>query len=58
VVCGEDIARFIAPKFAKWWLPDEYVFVESLPKGSSGKCLKRVLREQAARRGQSGHLPS
>lgn len=49
-VCGEDISKFIAPKFAKWWLPDEYVFVESIPKGSSGKFLKRVLRDQAASR--------
>jgi fatty-acyl-CoA synthase len=58
VACAEDISRFIAPKFAKWWLPDKYVFVESIPKGSSGKCLKRVLREQAAGRVQSRTLTS
>ena len=31
---------------AKWWLPDEVVFVESLPHTATGKLLKTKLREQ------------
>lgn len=32
--------------FAKWQLPDAYVYVEEIPKTSAGKFLKRALREQ------------
>lgn len=32
--------------FAKWQLPDAYVFVEEIPRTSAGKFLKRALREQ------------
>lgn len=42
---GEDIEKFLDGKFAKWWLPDEYVFVESIPRTSTGKFLKSKLRE-------------
>jgi len=47
VATGEEIAKFIAPKFAKWWLPDDYVFVDAIPRTSTGKFLKRALREKA-----------
>jgi fatty-acyl-CoA synthase len=45
---AKELEEFIAPKFAKWWLPDEYVFVDSIPRTSTGKFLKRALREMAA----------
>ena len=32
---------------AKWWLPDEVVFIEAVPKTSVGKFDKKVLRERA-----------
>ncbi|WP_028490716.1 long-chain fatty acid--CoA ligase [Thermus islandicus] len=32
--------------FAKWQLPDAYVYVEEIPKTSAGKFLKRAIREQ------------
>ena len=32
--------------FAKWQLPDAFVFVEEIPRTSAGKFLKRALREQ------------
>ena len=32
--------------FAKWQLPDAYVFAEEIPRTSAGKFLKRALREQ------------
>ena len=47
-VSGEEIARFLEPKFAKWWLPDEYRFVDAIPRTSTGKFLKRALREKLA----------
>lgn len=47
---AKELEEFIAPKFAKWWLPDEYVFVDSIPRTSTGKFLKRALREMAAER--------
>ncbi|MFQ5972645.1 MAG: 3-(methylthio)propionyl-CoA ligase, partial [Alphaproteobacteria bacterium] len=42
----EDIINFLRPKIAKWWLPDDIVFVESLPIGATGKVLKSKLREE------------
>jgi fatty-acyl-CoA synthase len=38
--------EFLTPQFAKWWLPDEILFLEELPKTSVGKFLKMTLREQ------------
>jgi len=46
---AKEIEEFIAPKFAKWWLPDEYAFVDAIPRTSTGKFLKRALREMAAK---------
>jgi len=33
-------------KVAKWWVPDDVVFVDSLPLGPTGKILKHRVREQ------------
>jgi fatty-acyl-CoA synthase len=40
------ILAHLTPRVAKWWLPDDVVFVEALPKTSVGKIAKRELREQ------------
>lgn len=45
-VSEQDLLEFLAPKFAKWWLPDAFVFLDEIPKSSVGKMLKRALREQ------------
>lgn len=42
----EELHAFLAQKFAKWWLPDDVVFVEEIPRTSAGKFLKSKLREQ------------
>ena len=42
----EEILDFLAPKVAKWWLPDDVVFIDAVPKTSVGKFNKRALREQ------------
>ena len=42
----EDLYEFLKPQFAKWWLPDEILFFEEIPKTSVGKFLKMALRDQ------------
>ena len=44
----EELREHLAPKFAKWWLPDRFEFVEEIPKTSVGKFKKTALREQFA----------
>lgn len=44
-VCSkEDIIAFMADKVASWWLPDDVLFVESLPHTATGKLLKTEIR--------------
>jgi fatty-acyl-CoA synthase len=40
-----DILEFLATKVAKWWVPDDVVFLESLPVGGTGKVQKNELRK-------------
>jgi len=42
----EDILGFMQGKVAKWWMPDDVVFVDSIPHTATGKILKTQLREQ------------
>jgi fatty-acyl-CoA synthase len=46
---SEELRAFIAPRFPKWWLPDRIVFLDEIPKTSTGKFLKMALREQVER---------
>jgi len=45
---GDELREFLAPQFAKWWLPDRFEFVDEIPKTSVGKFRKIALREQFA----------
>jgi fatty-acyl-CoA synthase len=46
--CTEaELHAYLATRVPKWWLPDDYVFVEDLPRTSVGKIDKRALRAQA-----------
>ena len=45
-ISKEEILDFLASRVTKWWLPDDVVFVEAVPKTSVGKFNKRALREQ------------
>ncbi len=45
-VTKEEILDFLASRVTKWWLPDDVVFIEAVPKTSVGKFNKRALREQ------------
>ena len=42
----ETLLDFLKPQFAKFWLPDDVLFFDDIPKTSVGKFLKRQLREQ------------
>jgi acyl-CoA synthetase (AMP-forming)/AMP-acid ligase II len=48
---GADVAReallaHYEGKVAKWWTPDDVVFVDAIPLGATGKMLKQALRAQ------------
>lgn len=42
----EELAAHLEGMFAKFWLPDDYVFVTQIPRTSTGKFLKTKLREE------------
>jgi fatty-acyl-CoA synthase len=42
----KEILDYLTPLVAKWWLPDEVVFIDAVPKTSVGKFDKKVLRER------------
>lgn len=43
---GEDVLEFMTGKVAKWWLPDDVVFVDEIPHTATGKIQKMTLRAQ------------
>jgi acyl-CoA synthetase (AMP-forming)/AMP-acid ligase II len=45
-VTREELLAFYEGKTAKWQIPDDVVFVDSIPLGATGKMLKTKLREQ------------
>jgi len=44
-VTEEELSAHLAGSFAKYWLPDAYVFLEQIPRTSTGKFLKSKLRD-------------
>ena len=45
-VTREELLAFFEGKIAKWWMPDDVVFVDEMPHTATGKMLKTKLREQ------------
>jgi fatty-acyl-CoA synthase len=45
-VSREAILEFLAQRLASWWVPDDVIFLDSLPVGGTGKVQKTVLREK------------
>ncbi|HEX9037228.1 MAG TPA: long-chain fatty acid--CoA ligase [Ktedonobacterales bacterium] len=45
-ITKEDIIRHLEPQVTRWWLPEEVIFVDALPKTSVGKFDKKVMRAQ------------
>ena len=42
----DEILGFLEGKIAKWWMPDDVVFVSAIPHTATGKILKTALREE------------
>jgi fatty-acyl-CoA synthase len=42
----ESILEFLGSRVAKWWLPDEIIFLKELPHGATGKLQKFELRDE------------
>ena len=45
-VSREELLKFYEGKIAKWWLPDDVVFVPELPHTATGKLSKLTLRQR------------
>jgi fatty-acyl-CoA synthase len=45
-VSRDELLKFLDGKIAKWWMPDDAVFVDELPHTATGKLQKMKLREQ------------
>ncbi len=42
----EEMLAFLTERVAKWWVPDDVVFLDALPVGGTGKVQKGDLRKQ------------
>jgi 3-(methylthio)propionyl---CoA ligase len=58
-ISRDELLRFYEGKIAKWWMPDDVVFVNELPHTATGKLSKLTLRQQFKdyRLGSSGLDP-
>ena len=45
-VTKEELLEFMQGKIAKWWMPDDVVFVEDIPHTATGKIQKITLRQR------------
>ena len=45
-VSAEELREHLSSRVAKWWIPDEYAFIDVVPKTSVGKFDKKVLRRR------------
>ncbi|UCF74773.1 MAG: long-chain fatty acid--CoA ligase, partial [Betaproteobacteria bacterium] len=43
---ADELREYLAPRFPNFWLPDDVAFVSEIPRSSTGKMMKAVLREQ------------
>jgi fatty-acyl-CoA synthase len=42
----EEFLQFLEGKIAKWWMPDDVIFVDDIPLGATGKIDKKILRQR------------
>jgi fatty-acyl-CoA synthase len=42
----EEFLEFLQGKIAKWWMPDDVVFVDDIPLGATGKIDKKLIRQR------------
>jgi len=41
-----EFLRYLDGKIAKWWMPDDVVFVDDIPLGATGKIDKKLIRQR------------
>jgi fatty-acyl-CoA synthase len=41
---AEALVAYLADRVPRWWLPDQWTFIEEIPKTSVGKFDKKVMR--------------
>ncbi|MEJ7718911.1 MAG: hypothetical protein WKF31_13480 [Thermoleophilaceae bacterium] len=41
---AEELRDHLSTRVVKWWIPDEYAFIDEVPKTATGKYDKKVLR--------------
>ena len=44
-VTRDELIQFYNGKIARWWTPDDVIFVDSIPLGATGKMQKSLLRD-------------
>ena len=44
----DDLRAFLGGKIAKWWMPDDVLFVDEIPLGATGKIDKKLIRQRLA----------
>ena len=49
-VTGDELRSFLVGRIARWWMPDDFIFLESIPLGATGKVNKLALREMIRNR--------
>jgi fatty-acyl-CoA synthase len=54
---AQELAQHLNGRVAKWWIPDEFAFVDEVPKTSVGKFDKKVLRGMLADGTLEGRSP-
>jgi fatty-acyl-CoA synthase len=45
-VTADELRDFLKEAYPRWWLPDDVVFVDEIPKTATGKFDKKVLRDE------------
>jgi fatty-acyl-CoA synthase len=53
---AEELVEHLRSRVAKWWLPDEFAFIDEIPKTSVGKFDKKVLRGRLAENSLDGRV--
>src|SRR3546814_15710659 len=41
---ADDLKAYLDGKIARWWMPDDVLFVDSIPLGPTGKIDKKAIR--------------
>jgi fatty-acyl-CoA synthase len=56
VISAEDLLEHLRGRVARWWLPDEFAFIDEVPKTSVGKFDKKALRARLGEGALTGRI--